>query len=139
MTIVSDSRTLTVYTIATKLDFLMCVNCMYVHVRVSYVHVCTCMYVPDGSLNRANLQTARSEDFYTLRGGGEVEVYEPRFTYHGFRYAEVCNWPGVPTLDSVRGQVLRAGEAVGNMIFPPTKAGALLNKISHAVTWTEVR
>src|SRR3712207_7230393 len=30
---------------------------------------------------------------YTLRGGG-VETWEPRFTFHGFRYAEVDGWPG---------------------------------------------
>ena len=36
---------------------------------------------------------ARATDTYTLRGGG-VEEWEPRFTFHGFRYAEVDGWPG---------------------------------------------
>ena len=31
---------------------------------------------------------ARATDHYTLRGGG-AEEWEPRFTFHGFRYAEV--------------------------------------------------
>jgi alpha-L-rhamnosidase len=89
---------------------------------------------PDGNLNRANLQTARSEDFYTMRGDGTEEVYEPRFTYHGFRFVELFNFPGVPTVDTLRGQVVRAGAATGAMLF----SEPILNKIARAVAWTEV-
>ena len=32
-----------------------------------------------------------------------TETYEPRFTYHGFRYVEVTGFPGTPTLDTNRG------------------------------------
>ena len=39
---------------------------------------------PDGTLYMANLRGARVTDTYTLRGGG-AEIWEPRFTYHGFR------------------------------------------------------
>ncbi|MEP7356140.1 MAG: family 78 glycoside hydrolase catalytic domain, partial [Anaerolineales bacterium] len=35
-----------------------------------------------------NLRDAQQTDRYTLKGGGE-EVYEPRFTFHGFRYVLV--------------------------------------------------
>lgn len=40
------------------------------------------------------------QDRYTLKGDG-LERWEPRFTYHGFRYVEVEGWPGTPTLDAV--------------------------------------
>jgi len=43
---------------------------------------------PDGSLYLENLRSARPLDTYVLRGAGP-EVYEPRFTFHGFRYVEV--------------------------------------------------
>ena len=33
------------------------------------------------------------KDIYILKGGGE-EVFEPRFTYHGFRYVKVSGYPG---------------------------------------------
>ena len=46
------------------------------------------MLEPDGSLHLANLRDARPIDTYILRGGG-AEVFEPRFTFHGFRYVEV--------------------------------------------------
>jgi alpha-L-rhamnosidase len=42
---------------------------------------------PDGSLYVHNLRTARQTDMYTTSGGNEV--LEPRFTFHGFRYAEI--------------------------------------------------
>ena len=40
---------------------------------------------------------AKVTDTYTLKGQG-TEIYEPRFTYHGFRYVEVTGFPGKPTL-----------------------------------------
>jgi alpha-L-rhamnosidase len=39
------------------------------------------------------LRNAEATDRYTLRGGGP-ETWEPAFTFHGFRYAEVEGWPG---------------------------------------------
>jgi alpha-L-rhamnosidase len=46
----------------------------------------------DGELAERPLRTARAEDSYTLRGGA-IETWEPRFTFHGFRYAEISGWP----------------------------------------------
>jgi alpha-L-rhamnosidase len=50
----------------------------------------------DGELCTRPLRTARATDHYTLRGDG-VETWEPRFTFHGFRYAEITGWPGALT------------------------------------------
>jgi alpha-L-rhamnosidase len=49
---------------------------------------------PDGTLYRDNLRSARCMDEYILKGEG-VEIYEPRFTYRGFRYVEVTGAPPV--------------------------------------------
>ncbi|MBC8102332.1 MAG: family 78 glycoside hydrolase catalytic domain [Cytophagales bacterium] len=46
-----------------------------------------------GSLYTANLRGARCTDFYTLRGDPDGEVYEPHFTFHGFRYVEMSTFP----------------------------------------------
>jgi len=51
-------------------------------------------------INTENLREAKQRDIYILRGGGE-EIYEPHFTYHGFRYVEVTGFPGTPDLDSI--------------------------------------
>ncbi len=47
----------------------------------------------NGELCTRPLRFAEATDRYTLRGG-DIEVWEPRFTFHGFRYAEVTGWPG---------------------------------------------
>jgi alpha-L-rhamnosidase len=41
----------------------------------------------EGNLDPWTNRNAKATDVYILRGGG-VETYEPRFTYHGFRYVE---------------------------------------------------
>jgi alpha-L-rhamnosidase len=43
----------------------------------------------DGELAVRPLREARATDTYTLRGDVDGEEWEPRFTFHGFRYAEV--------------------------------------------------
>lgn len=43
----------------------------------------------EGRLEKTPLRTARCEDHYILRGEEQGETYEPRFTYHGFRYFSV--------------------------------------------------
>jgi len=52
-------------------------------------------------------EIAVQSDTYIARGGGE-EVYTPRFTFHGFRYAEVTGLPGPPALDDLEGLRLNA-------------------------------
>ena len=51
---------------------------------------------PSGEIYTANLRTARATDYYTFRGAGE-EVWEPKFTFHGFRYVELVDYPGLPS------------------------------------------
>ena len=40
---------------------------------------------------------------FILKGEG-IEAYEPRFTYHGFRYVQVKGLSEKPTLDSLVGR-----------------------------------
>jgi alpha-L-rhamnosidase len=88
---------------------------------------------PDGMINRANLRTAKARDVYVLRGGG-VETYAPHFTYHGFRYVELTGFPGTPSLDALRGEVVRT--AVGTVgSFSASKQ--ILNQIQHLIYWSQ--
>lgn len=50
----------------------------------------------NGMINPSTAGGARQGELYTMRGL-EDECYEPRFTYHGFRYVEVTGFPGTPT------------------------------------------
>ena len=45
----------------------------------------------NGELCVRALRQAKATDAYILKGDG-VEEWEPRFTYHGFRYAEIEGW-----------------------------------------------
>ena len=85
----------------------------------------------DGTLYMANLRGARVTDTYTLRGGG-VETYEPRFTYHGFRYVEVTGFPGKPTLASLEGRVVNDDLPVAGEF---TCSNDLLNRIYTNIVW----
>lgn len=59
----------------------------------------------DGQVDMRNLRAARCTDRYTLRGDPVCETWEPRFTYHGFRYVQVSGWPGTLTADDIAGVV----------------------------------
>ncbi|MDR2039024.1 MAG: glycoside hydrolase family 78 protein [Bacteroidales bacterium] len=59
----------------------------------------------DGTLYMANLRGALVTDKYILKGDG-TEVWEPSFTYHGFRFVEITGFPGKPTINDFEGQVV---------------------------------
>ena len=46
-----------------------------------------------GNFYTENLRSAKCTDTYILKGGA-TEVYEPYFTFHGFRYVAVDEYPG---------------------------------------------
>jgi alpha-L-rhamnosidase len=81
---------------------------------------------PNGELYTDNLRTAEATDTYVLSGQG-TEVFEPHFTFHGFRYVEVTGYPGTPSRDALEGVVfytnapfsatLRTGSAMVNQLW----------------------
>ena len=86
---------------------------------------------PDGTLYLDNIRGAKVTDLYTLKGQG-VETWEPRFTYHGFRYVEVTGFPGQPTLSSLEGRVLHDDlPAAGRFAC----SNETLNRIYRAIYW----
>ncbi|MGW8225534.1 MAG: glycoside hydrolase family 78 protein [Anaerolineales bacterium] len=86
---------------------------------------------PDGTLYTTNLRTARSTDYYTLRGGDE-EIWEPHFTFHGFRYAELLGFPGTPTEETVTGVVIHS-ELEPTGVFECSDP--LINQLQHNIIW----
>ncbi|HYN95010.1 MAG TPA: family 78 glycoside hydrolase catalytic domain, partial [Pilimelia sp.] len=63
------------------------------------------MLTDGGEPYLANLRSAEATDVYRTAGAAG-EVFEPRFTCHGFRYVEVRGYPGDLTADALRGRVL---------------------------------
>lgn len=85
----------------------------------------------DGMINQENLRSARAQDVYILKGTGE-EVYEPRFTYHGFRYVELTGFPSVPTMDTIRGKVVHSAvEQIGSF----SCSNPILNQLQRLIIW----
>ena len=86
---------------------------------------------PDGTLYTANLRTARNTDYYTLKGG-EDEIWEPHFLFHGFRYVELLGFPGIPTGETVTGIVIHSD-------LTPTGtfecSDPLINQLQHNIVW----
>lgn len=52
-----------------------------------------------GELGTRPLRSALATDKFILSGG--EDVFEPTFTFHGFRYAEITGWPGELAPDSL--------------------------------------
>ncbi|CAM5467696.1 family 78 glycoside hydrolase catalytic domain [Leifsonia shinshuensis] len=60
-----------------------------------------------GELATEPLRGAEATDTYVLRGGA-TEEWAPRFTFHGFRFAEVTGWPGEFDASAVVAEVLHS-------------------------------
>jgi alpha-L-rhamnosidase len=87
---------------------------------------------PDGTLYVTNLRSARATDTFILAGTGEVETFEPRFTWHGFRYVEVTGFPGTPELDAITGRFVGSDtEAAGSFQC----SDDLVNKLQQNIVW----
>jgi len=85
----------------------------------------------DGTLYTANLREAQVTDQYTLSGEGR-EAYEPRFTYHGFRYAEITGYPGRPTKASLVAKVVNDDVATAGDF---NCSQPLINQFHENVRW----
>ncbi|MGW9135688.1 family 78 glycoside hydrolase catalytic domain [Streptomyces sp. NPDC055681] len=87
----------------------------------------------DGELCTRPLRHAAATDTYTLRGEGAEEVFEPRFTFHGFRYAEITGAPdGFDPARAVRAVVLHSDmERTGHFEC----SDPLVNRLHENVVW----
>ena len=96
----------------------------------------TAEVMQEGEIYTRPLRSARSTDEYVL-GGGQVEEWEPRFTFHGFRYVEVSGWPG-----DVEAAVA-AGDIVARVYHSDlertgwfTCSDPLVNRLHENVVWS---
>jgi len=88
----------------------------------------------DGEVDQANLRMAKCQDHYTLRGDAGGETYEPNFTYHGFRYVQVENYPGVPKAADIEGIVVSSAcKVTGDMKFE----SALVQQFWNNAMWSQ--
>ncbi len=85
----------------------------------------------DGNFYTDNLRKAKSTDVYILKGEGE-EVFEPHFTFHGFRFLKLEGLSAQPSLDQVTGVVIYSD-------MTPTGSFScsdpMINQLQHNIQW----
>ncbi|EGF24665.1 glycoside hydrolase family 78 protein [Rhodopirellula baltica] len=107
------------------------------------------MLHPDGRLMTENLRKARATDYYTCKGNPDGEVYQPRFTFHGFRFVEVKRLSDssedagnatdsqnvqTPPLDMVTGLVLHSDTPMASTF---ECSDPMVNQLFKNVLWTQ--
>ena len=84
-----------------------------------------------GEFYTTNLRAAKCQLTYTLAGTGE-ELYEPRFTFMGFRFVEVTGFPGELTTDNLIGVVVHSDMSVTGSY---ECSNPLINQLQHNIQW----
>lgn len=85
----------------------------------------------DGSLFLDNIRGAEVTDTYILKGEGN-EIWEPKFTYHGFRFVEMIGYPGKPNLSSIKGKVIHDDLDISGTF---SCSNSLINSIYKNAYW----
>lgn len=86
----------------------------------------------DGTLYIDNLRDAKQVDHYILSGSRQGEIYEPHFTFHGFRYVEVLNPPCNLTAQNLIGKVIHSETPrVGNL----KTSDPMINQLYQNIIW----
>jgi alpha-L-rhamnosidase len=87
----------------------------------------------EGGLYTENLRSAEATDEVILAGDG-VEIFEPHFTYHGFRYVEVTGLASRDALVSVSAQVVHQALAVTGRF---RTSDAMVNRMQENIVWSQ--
>jgi alpha-L-rhamnosidase len=91
------------------------------------------MLTDEGKLYTDNLRRATATDEFISDGKG-AQIFEPRFTYHGFRYMEVTGLSKRPTLDMVLGKEVASRVAPAGSFECSNKD---LNQLWKNIRWTQ--
>lgn len=85
----------------------------------------------EGDFYTNNLRAAKATDIYILKGRGE-EIFEPHFTFHGFRFVKIEGLSSQPALDQITGVVIHSD-------MKPTGTFAcsdpMINQLQHNIQW----
>jgi alpha-L-rhamnosidase len=85
----------------------------------------------EGRIYFDNLRSAQQTNIYILKGKGE-EIFEPHFTFQGFRYIEITGYPGTLASDKISGIVIHSDmESTGGF----SCSDSLINQLQHNIIW----
>ncbi|NQU87102.1 MAG: family 78 glycoside hydrolase catalytic domain, partial [Mariniphaga sp.] len=84
----------------------------------------------DGTVAQENLRSAKAIDM--IISNGEDLEWEPKFTYHGFRYVQISGLHEKPAIEDLIGKVIHADAPfIGNFEC----SNELINSINKNVVW----
>ncbi|MDP8244868.1 MAG: family 78 glycoside hydrolase catalytic domain [Candidatus Hinthialibacter antarcticus] len=92
------------------------------------------MLHPDGRLMTENLRRAQATDTYILRGDSQPEIWEPRFTYHGFQYVELTGLTEKPSLNTVTGIAIHSDTPLTSSF---ACSDPMVNQLFKNIVWTQ--
>ena len=92
------------------------------------------MLTEDSTLYTKNLRNAKSRDIF-IPGKEKTVFYEPIFTYHGFRYAEITGLTKPPELSQITGIAAASASPVVSEF--QTSSGDI-NKLWENILWTQL-
>ncbi len=85
----------------------------------------------EGNFYTDNLRSAKCTDYFILKGSGE-EVFEPHFTFHGFRFVKIEGLSAQPAMDQITGVVIHSDmDPTGTF----TCSDPLINQLQHNIQW----
>jgi len=84
-----------------------------------------------GNFYTDNLRSAKCTDHFILNGSGE-EVFEPHFTFHGFRYVKITGNSAPAAIDQVTGVVIHSDMTPTGSF---TCSDPLINQLQHNIQW----
>ncbi|MFZ9982478.1 MAG: family 78 glycoside hydrolase catalytic domain [Cyclobacteriaceae bacterium] len=84
-----------------------------------------------GNFYTDNLRAAKQQNEFILAGNGE-EVFEPRFTFQGFRYIKVEGYPGPLTAENFQATALYSDMKASGTF---TSSNPLINQLQHNIQW----
>jgi len=85
----------------------------------------------EGNMYYENLRAADQRNTFVLNGEGE-ETFEPRFSFQGFRYVMVEDYPGELTADKIRGMVIHSDMKPAGTF---ECSDPLINQLQHNIVW----
>ncbi|HMB62793.1 MAG TPA: family 78 glycoside hydrolase catalytic domain, partial [Eudoraea sp.] len=86
-----------------------------------------------GMVMLENIRAALTQDLYFRNGGGSAETFQPRFTFHGYRFLEISGIEQPLPLENVKGMVV---SSIRELASDYKTSNELVNKLWENITWS---
>lgn len=96
-------------------------------ISISHAEVLT----KEGNFYTTNLRTARQQNNYILKGETE-QIFEPHFSFQGFRYVKIDGYPGELKLDNLTAVAVYSDMKTSGKF---STSNPLLNQLQHNISW----